>query len=660
MKTVSGAQHIFLWDLCFFTSLDSNEPRNSKKSDDSEDFERIFRTDLLIDKERKEELKRYIKEFVGNRGMIIYPDFPVYVKRITSRTTPYILKKENIGCYLIDSFCLYHIMLKNLCYTNEIVVDITNNGLQSLFWLGAAHGSEVDAITVKQELSEKERIIIEGDSQDRSRNVFDVSGLWTAYYYSHDTEGFYHQLALAQFGIEKRSKIIPADAKWRGFRRWEYLNLHDPQEEDEEDIESRRLQEKGEKIYRGWAEHNTENEAKEAAKRENMRALESYYRRRFWNAMLRYNRLRIYLPQHDDTDKDDRDPRLRAAKWDMDAVSGLTHYLSKRSVIGEYLVITLPDDVEDPMAEEVNFICIGQPVKPLHGQLTNYISDKFQQEYCYKTGNHINVIHQYYGESKLYNGDLNIKVQVKGFTSLKGDAEETEEKFLRYHPWAGCEKCEQNQEDGDVRILNKYPLSIDRHTCPFIGYCAHTEIAQLILWREDGKAKGNGHFRVSLIGSSGPATFGLSSLFVDENQKLCDFLSKENERAGQNDPEHSRYLLYELQEKVLKKIFGMIIKNLKREIEKIISPSGELSHKQHRYAALVLYSVFSYLNTVLYRYFLPFLTEKDMHRINNGITMFVNSMQAARQSPFCIDYHSGIEEDEQKNRLEKMLLILLE
>lgn len=65
-------------------------------------------------------------------------------------------------------------MLRNLRYTNEIVVDITNNCLQSLFWLGAAHGSEVDAITVKQVLSEKERIIIEGSANDNNRNVFDV------------------------------------------------------------------------------------------------------------------------------------------------------------------------------------------------------------------------------------------------------------------------------------------------------------------------------------------------------------------------------------------------------------------------------------------------------------------------------------------------------
>lgn len=39
-------------------------------------------------------------------------------------------------------------MILNAFYTNQIVVDITNNSLQSLFWLGAAHGAEVHAVTV--------------------------------------------------------------------------------------------------------------------------------------------------------------------------------------------------------------------------------------------------------------------------------------------------------------------------------------------------------------------------------------------------------------------------------------------------------------------------------------------------------------------------------
>lgn len=605
--------------------------------------ERKLQPEFTLDDDRKRELRRRIKEFIGNRGMIIYPDYPVYVKRITNKATPDILKniEENIGCGIADFFCLYHVMLRNLRYTNEIVVDITNNCLQSLFWLGAAHGSEVDAMTVKQELSEKERIIIEGSTKESNRNVFDVSGLWTAYYYSYDTEGFYHQLALAQFGIEKHSKIIPADVKWHGFKRWEYLKLYEP--DDEENIQENA----GGKNKEDSAEDTSESKAKEDARKKNRLALESYYRRRFWNAMLSYNRLRIYLPQHDDTDTKDGDPRLRAAKWDMDAVSGLTHYLSKRAVIGEYLALTMPKSAKDPVAKNVNFIRIGQPVEPLGEKLTDYIFKKIQGDSKYK-GKNINIVHQYYGENGkngetiTYKEEPKIEVQVKGFTCMN---QENATKFLRYHPWSGCEKCEHNKENMGNGILDAYPVLDKRANCPFIGKSAHTEIAQLILWREDGEMKGNRHFRVSLVGSSGPATFALSSLFVDEGQKLCDFLN-DNRNGKRNRVEQDNCLLYELQKKVRKTIDNIVMQNLKREIEKKISPLEEnLSDKQRKYVILVLYTIHSYLSTVLYRYFLPFLTEKDIHRIESGITIFVNTMRAAKQSPFCLNYRSGVEQN---------------
>lgn len=62
-----------------------------------------------------------------------------------------------------------------------------------------------------------------------------------------------------------------------------------------------------------------------------------------------------------------------------------------------------------------------------------------------------------------------------------------------------------------------------------------------------------------------------------------------------------------------------------------------------RYIELVLFSVYNYLNTVLYRCFLPFLTEKNLERIRNGMFMCLNSMKIAKQSPFCLDYEPGTE-----------------
>lgn len=61
------------------------------------------------------------------------------------------------------------------------------------------------------------------------------------------------------------------------------------------------------------------------------------------------------------------------------------------------------------------------------------------------------------------------------------------------------------------------------------------------------------------------------------------------------------------------------------------------------YCDLVVCALYTYLSTVLYRYFLPFLTEKDIQSIRNGVYLFVDSMKTARQSPFCLDYSERLD-----------------
>lgn len=588
-----------------------------------------------------DDIENFVKGHIRNRGMIIYPNNPVYVERVKKLLPNNILDYKKDGYEPEDTFCLYHIMLKTLRYTNEIVVDITNNSLQSLFWLGAAHGSEIYAITVKHALSERERRILTGKSKDWNRNVFDVSGLWTAYYYSHDTEGFYHQLALAQFGIEKHSKIIPSDVNWRGIKRWEYF--------EDEAKNSLNVRKKTEKEKN--KEVNTEKEKAEAnLLQEKKLALESYYRRRFWNSMLRYNSLSMYLSQHDDMDTNDGEPRVRAAKWDMDAVSSLTHYLSKRSLIGEYVVITLPKDETDKAAETVNFICVGQPAKPLEEKLSDYIyrkckevSENEQIVNMIAAYRNINKIHRHYqnyiehGQSDCKSGKTTI--QRKGFLCCGQD----EKGIFGVLPWAACGECGQSKESVDKTRYND--ISVTKLSdCPLKDCCGHTEIAQLILWREDENRKEkNRHFRVSIIGSSGPATFALSSLFVDESQKLRDFLK---DKETKND-DNKNTLLYDLQRNVRGKIFEILKGELLRELQEILcykmTSDDNDTDRLDVYCNLVVYAVYSYLSTVLYRYFLPFLTEKDIQSIRNGIYLFIDSMKTARQSPFCLDYSERLD-----------------
>lgn len=568
------------------------------------------------------EIKTYVKEHISNRSMIIYPDNPIYVERLKQFQSDLIPEKSEENCYPLNAFCLYNVMLKTLRYTNEIVVDITNNNLQSLFWLGAAHGSEIYAITVKQELSEQEKEIINTNPKETNRNVFDVAGLWTAYYYSHDTEGFYQQLALAQFGIEKHSKIIPVDISFYGIKKWEYFELDDYSDEDlfnpEKSIKQRKTNiQKKDKL-----------------------ALESYYRRRFWNAMLRFNRLRIYISQRDDINtRNEDEPIVRAAKWDMDAVSALTHYLSKRSLIGEYVVITLPNKERDVAANNVNFICVGQPANPLEDSLPKHIDKKYQ-------GNS-NTKEHFEGFLNNQECECMEKIQVKGFSNMDQGKEYDKKGIYTYLPWSHCATCKINTEfktSANKEIRHAFNQSELLDSCPLKNNFSHTEIAQLIFWREDEKK--NRHFRVSIVGSSGPATFGLSSLFVDEEQKLCDFLDN-----TKNIKDCENTLLYNLQSRVRKKIFQLLNKELGVEISNILKESDKELQQEDRnkYKNLVLYTIFSYLSTVLYRYFLPFLTEKDIFRIYNGVYIFVNSMKAAKHSPFCIDYEKYVKPAERED-----------
>lgn len=570
-------------------------------------------------REHRKEIIRFVKQYIRNRGMIIYPNNPVYVERVKHLFTDVFAKLDEGDDYADNSFCLYHIMLKNLRYVNEIVVDITSNCLQSLFWLGAAHGAEIYAVTVKSELSEKQKELLH--MIDRGRNVFDVSGLWTAYFYSYDTEGFYHQLALAQLGIERHSKIIPSDATWRAIKRWEYFEQDEAEPNEDEIDEVKKDTSADEKLELKFEEKKKH-------------ALESYYRRRFWNAMLRYNRLRIYLTQYNDKNKEELRPR--AAKWDIDAVSSLTHYLSKRAVIGEYVVISLAKDDIDAAAENVNFICVGQPAQPFGNQIYEHIIEK-----CKKTmEDNINQIHVH------SEGTVDIKdpqcichnIQVKGFKSP-----DNSEGLYMFLPRAKCAKCRHLQENNraDTNITEK--TSKRDHIpqdplpeCPIRGCSMHKEIAQLVLWREDGEKKNQ--FRVSIIGNSGPATFGLSSMFVDEEQKLCDFLVEDNRWS---DDKNGGYLLYELQKHVRERVYKLLKKNIAKKIGVILKleqKEGEEKQRLETYRDLVIYAIYSYLSTVLYRYFLPFLTEKDIDRIYNDVYMFINSMKAEKQSPFSLNY----------------------
>ncbi len=64
-----------------------------------------------------------------------------------------------------------------------------------------------------------------------------------------------------------------------------------------------------------------------------------------------------------------------------------------------------------------------------------------------------------------------------------------------------------------------------------------------------------------------------------------------------------------------------------------------------RYKSLVIHAVQLYLSTVLYRYFLPMLSEQSIHRIHKGMYTFISTMISNNESPFSLEYPDNEDPD---------------
>lgn len=275
-------------------------------------------------------IQQFTRAYNENKCITIYPEHPVYAQRVENGIQKDLLKESEESPF----FCLYHIMLKNLKYTNELVVDISGNSIQALFWLGAAHGSDVYAIAVLHEASEKEQVMLLGKTLKAARTIFDISGLWTAVLHSYDTEGFYRQLAQVQLGIDQHTKPILLNAKdyEKRVKKVLFGELENEKKNNPRDCIANILQQK---------------------EKEEIATLENYYRDRFWKSLLRYNSLCIYLPGQGDQTID------KVAKEHADSAAKIFRYLTSRFVTGEYSqeIVKKEDSVDKKKCH--NFISIG-------------------------------------------------------------------------------------------------------------------------------------------------------------------------------------------------------------------------------------------------------------------------------------------------------------
>ena len=569
--------------------------------------------------EHKNEIERFIKGYVRNKGMRIYPNYPVFVDRMKNLYHRNILNpvqtdsEHACACYNGNFFCLYHVMLRTLRYTNEVVVDISGNSLQALFWLGAAHGSDIHAITVIHEKTNGEK---GNDEARKPRYIFDVAGLWTAIFRKNDTEGFYQQLALAQHGIERQSKLMLADNENYHNELDEYFSSFNREHDVKTLKELEARKEKDEKLV-----------------------LESYYRTRFWTPMLSYNQLSLYI-SHRNKKGDNGEPRVITTKWDFDAIAELSSYLSKRKIIGQYKLKTLDEDetrfgqTSPNEAKQTNFICVGSLVKPLGEEgsgvgIPDYIAGKMPK---------LSKIHRWAAKDiKHLQIGTTSSAQLKGFACI----DDEDKGYYTHVPQTQLKDFYQDHPANND-VLPKIIYSVcDAEESNFALDTAgtHCEIAQLILWREDlTTADDYSHYWVSIAGSSGPATLALSTVLIDEDQRnsVC---------RDQKSADNSVNLLCELQATVRKQFMRYFLRNLNDKMREVARNNGWDFENQYAreqmeaYFKLVEYSVSFYLQTVLYRYFFPFLTQDDMERIRNGAYTMINNMQTGKVSPFVLDYN---------------------
>lgn len=599
-------------------------------------FKDRYYEDVEIHKRRKDNIIRVVKEYIRNRGLLVYPQNPIYVNRLKNGFYGDILEKPQGKeyCYYEEYFCLYHIMLKTLCYVNELVVDISNNKdncIHEMFWLGAAHGKDVYVITVSHEEHRGETAVSQKSSEQAKRNIFDVAGLWKAILHADDTDGFYKQLMLAQRGVENHSKLIIQDADYYEQRLKEYGSMND----------------KGtftEKIQELYVEKEQEEK----------RTLESYYRNKFWKTMLRYNQLHIYMPQRDELDAND-EPRVIMIRWDLDAVSELSNYLSKRMPIGEYRIASVKktgqDHTEEILSPDSNFISVGESAHPLKVKMVDSIYEIIKDM-------EDTTIHECVDR---FGSSSDESQSSCGYRSYKGFRNKKDESkgYYTQHPKISCigKDCTTDKDTIEV-FFSKEACMGDK--CSLQNTNRHTELAQIILWREDTLINDEPHsqFRVCLIGSSGPATMGASMLFVDDEQKKkC--MSEWNQtdetiKDGKTTEDKEKHLLSELQQVVRETFMERYIHLLEQEMDVVFKEVNMMEKDIAQYKLLVKCAVQSYLSTVLYRYFLPFLSERDILCIRNGMFAFLDYMKVAGESPFALSYIDEVKEQEKEEIRERV------
>lgn len=397
--------------------------------------------------------------------------------------------------------------------------------------------------------------------------------------------------------------------------------------------------------------------------------------------MLKYEHLRIFIPQSDGTDSRNQHPKLHTVKWDVDAIANLSHYLSQRTHIGQYSFCTLKKNTSANKPEEGNMIIVGSDARPLKANdkrassLSAYIREKAQLAKAdISTGE--NLLHSHMEIERCNKKDGHCWIY-KGFVSY---SDEHYHGIFSQIAYPECYACAV-PDSLDAGVIQRNPIvciqgkrqnegvkktaEMPWKPCTLKGLSVkQKQLAQLLLWRDVDKEHKKIWFRVSMVGASGPATMALSTLLVNESVRKKAFgllegkqdLSEEQKKRLQ-DMGHP---LSDLQQTIREKLVAYFIQKIDETIKEKPELKSILDYE--RFLSQVKHAAVLYLNGVLYRYFLPFLSLEDEKKLTNGMHYYLSCLYASRiLTEPQVDQQASEEECmKQEEKIQKIVSAILD
>lgn len=539
------------------------------------------------------DILRFVTEHIRNRCIPLPPDEPIYVNQYTDGIQQHLFDINELdGKARFDHanfFTSFHMMLYTLRYANEVVVDISGNSLQALFWLGVAHGCDVPAITVRHTPTPEEISRMEDPNVPRDRRIFDVAGLWTATLKANDVDSFYDQLSMTQTGIEQHNRLtLPNIDTYRS----DFMELFNET--------WRKVPEEKKNAFTQFISRKSEAEGLK---------LESFYRNSFWRRLLRSNELDLYIVQNQPQGPENLTSDLHDTIWDFRASAELTHYLSKRTVIGQYTLREIKGMTDGGTSSSPAPTGAGT-----EGDKNAEMSAR--QKQMEKIPNYISIGGKAHPlPSNAQSIGLSLAAYINEFSGCT----------FKIH---AVNKREYRLTRADA---GTFEPSNNNSVLDSNGSDTHT--AQMILWREvENKETPKIKFWGSLVGASGPATLALTSVVMDENQKKRLFTQ---EGTINVDIKHTPWCttpLNDLQHRIRTDILQEYDKHLaiKMGIPED-NPSNAPNYSQYMQLSRITQT---YLSTILYRFFFPFLSRSDEKRICNSMHAFLIAMSKSGNPAF--------------------------